>query len=224
MAKVQPVDPAMVAAHRGLAGRPAAERRRLEGRPVRVLLVPDQHRAQHRVRGVGAGAAATRARAAERARLREGEPRQRATTATRSASSPTPSPRPRRPTRPLTHRARQARAAEAGRRREDLWDSDGTQTNFYGGGNDAAVTTTALVAHAMLQPAAAERPGHGALDYLTAPRTRNGNFGSTQATVWTLRTLLLAARRAPRARSAALDVDVDGNPFTTLALTQTNPT
>src|SRR5262249_10964132 len=31
------------------------------------------------------------------------------------------------------------------------WDSGGTQTNFYSGGDDAAVSATALVAQAMLQ-------------------------------------------------------------------------
>ncbi len=99
------------------------------------------------------------------------------------------------------------------------WDSAGTQTNFYGGGNDAAVTATALVAHAMLQTGSYKSDVDGALTYLTSSKDPQGNFGSTQATVWTLRTLLLAAEKGTEGAVGSLQVDVDGTPFSTLSLT-----
>jgi hypothetical protein len=46
-----------------------------------------------------------------------------------------------------------------------------------------------------------------------------GNFGSTQATIWTLRALLLAASKGTDGAVGSLGVAVDGAAFTTLALT-----
>ena len=103
------------------------------------------------------------------------------------------------------------------------WDSEGTQTNFYGGGNDAAVTATALVAHAMLQSGSYKSDVDGALTYLTSSKDPQGNFGSTQATIWTLRTLLLAAEKGTEGAVGNFEVDVDGTPFTTLSLTADKP-
>jgi hypothetical protein len=47
-----------------------------------------------------------------------------------------------------------------------------------------------------------------------------GNFGSTQATVWTLRTLLLAATKGTKGAVGTLQVNVDGQPYTTVPLTE----
>jgi hypothetical protein len=46
-----------------------------------------------------------------------------------------------------------------------------------------------------------------------------GNFGSTQATIWTLRALLLAASKGTDGAVGSLGVAVDGATFTTVALT-----
>lgn len=100
------------------------------------------------------------------------------------------------------------------------WDSGGTQTSFYGAGNDAAVTTTALVTHALLLAGGHAEQVKGALDFLTAARDSRGNFGSTQATIWTLRTLLLAATKGTEAALGSFSVTVDGQPFATVALTK----
>jgi uncharacterized protein YfaS (alpha-2-macroglobulin family) len=61
------------------------------------------------------------------------------------------------------------------------WDSGATQTNFYGGGLDSAVATTALVAHAFLTANQSPSVIKGALAYVTSAKDANGNFGSTQA-------------------------------------------
>ncbi len=100
------------------------------------------------------------------------------------------------------------------------WDSEGTQTNFYGGGEDANVAATALVAHALILAGGYAGDVDGALTYLTSSKDEYGNFGSTQATIWTLRTLLLAAEKGTQGAVGSFAVDVDGTPFTTLSLTK----
>jgi hypothetical protein len=99
-----------------------------------------------------------------------------------------------------------------------FWDSGATQTNFYAGGQDSAVATTALVAHAYLT--ANQAPGliKGALDYLTSAKDANGNFGSTQASVWALKTLLLSALKGTDGAVGKLDVSVDGQAFGSVTL------
>jgi alpha-2-macroglobulin-like protein len=98
------------------------------------------------------------------------------------------------------------------------WDSGATQTNFYGGGQDSAVATTALVAHAYLTANQAPALIKGALDYLTSAKDANGNFGSTQASVWALKTLLLSALKGTDGAVGKLDVSVDGQAFGSLTL------
>ncbi len=100
------------------------------------------------------------------------------------------------------------------------WDTGGTQTNFYGYGNDAAITTTALVVHAMLMDGSYPDLVEKGLNALTASKDSLGNFGSTQATVWTLKTLLLAATRGTAAAVGDFVVEVDGEVFRSLELTE----
>jgi hypothetical protein len=100
------------------------------------------------------------------------------------------------------------------------WDASDTQTSFYGSGNDAVVTSTALIGHAMLLAGGYGSTVQGALNYLTSCKDANGNFGSTQSTIWTLRTLLLAASKGTDGAVGQLAVEMDGEPFTTLQLTK----
>jgi hypothetical protein len=100
------------------------------------------------------------------------------------------------------------------------WDTGGTQTNFYGYGNDAEITTTALVVHAMLLAGGYTDSVSRGLNKLAASKDSLGNFGSTQATVWTLKALLLAASKGVEAAIGDLVVEVDGEAFRTLELTE----
>jgi hypothetical protein len=100
---------------------------------------------------------------------------------------------------------------------EFFWGTD-LQTNFYGGGNDAAVSATALVTHALLRDGGYPATVDGALAYLTAAKDANGNFGSTQATTWSLKTLLLSATRGTDGAEGTLTVSVDGSEFSEVAL------
>lgn len=98
------------------------------------------------------------------------------------------------------------------------WSADGTQTNFYGAGNDADVSSTALIASALVTRGGYPDSVKGAFEYLTSSRDANGNFGSTQATIWTLRALLLAATKGTDNAVGSLEVALDGKPFSTLDL------
>jgi hypothetical protein len=97
------------------------------------------------------------------------------------------------------------------------WTGD-VQTSFYGGGRDADVTSTALIAGALIQRGGAPDVVKSSLEWLTAQRDPQGNFGSTQATIWTLRTLLAAATKGTEIAVGALTVSLDGKPFATLDL------
>jgi hypothetical protein len=100
------------------------------------------------------------------------------------------------------------------------WDTDGTQTNFYSYGNDASVSATAIITYALMQHGGHQATVEGALKFLTGSKDEQGNFGSTQATIWTLRTLLLAATRGTDFAVGALEVALDGSPFSTVQLTE----
>ncbi len=100
------------------------------------------------------------------------------------------------------------------------WDAGKTQTNFYGAGDDAAVAATALVAHAMMLSSFGQTSVEGALKYLTSKKDANGNFGSTQATIWTLRTLLLSAKKGTAGAVGSFSVTVDGKLAQSVSLTK----
>ncbi len=100
------------------------------------------------------------------------------------------------------------------------WGTSGTQTNFYGGGNDSDVATTGIVTSALLGAGGYAADVNGGLAYLAAAKDPNGNFGSTQATVWALRTLLLAATKGTETAVGTLAVSVDGTPFTSVSMTK----
>ncbi len=98
------------------------------------------------------------------------------------------------------------------------WSTAGTQTNFYGSGVDADVSATALIASALVTRGGYPDSVKGAMEYLTSSRDPNGNFGSTQATVWTLRALLMAATKGTEAAVGSMQVALAGKPFGALDL------
>jgi hypothetical protein len=100
------------------------------------------------------------------------------------------------------------------------WDAGDTQTNFYSGGDDATVSATALATYAMLQSGYGPATVDGALKYLTSKKDANGNFGSTQATIWTLRTLLLSATKGTKGAVGSFHVQVDGTEAQSISLTK----
>lgn len=90
------------------------------------------------------------------------------------------------------------------------WGSDNTQTSFYGYGDSAAVETTAIVTHAMLLRGGYKATVDGAIQWLLTKKDTNGNFGSSQASVLTLRTLIAAAKLGTEGATGTVEIDVDG--------------
>jgi uncharacterized protein YfaS (alpha-2-macroglobulin family) len=99
------------------------------------------------------------------------------------------------------------------------WGSGTEQTSFYGAGYDSDVSTTALIAHAMLRSKSYAATVKGALEYLVGSKDAQGNFGSTQASIWALKALMLAVGGTEGA-VGQLTVSVDGQTFNTVSLTK----
>lgn len=97
------------------------------------------------------------------------------------------------------------------------WESGTEQTNFYGSGQDAEVSTTALIAHALVRTGTRATTAQSALEYIVGSKDANGNFGSTQASIWALKVLMLAAETGTEHAVGELSVSVDGKLFSTVS-------
>ncbi|MEI9935614.1 MAG: MG2 domain-containing protein [Pseudomonadota bacterium] len=100
------------------------------------------------------------------------------------------------------------------------WDSGGTQTNFYCGGAEADLSATALVVHALIKAGGDKASIDAGLKFLLASKDPQGNFGSTQSTIWTLRALIEAARHGGEAAIGDLSVYADGELMQNFALSE----
>jgi uncharacterized protein YfaS (alpha-2-macroglobulin family) len=98
------------------------------------------------------------------------------------------------------------------------WASDTAQTSFYSAGTDSDVSTTALIAHAFIRTSSHAAAANSALEYIVGAKDVSGNFGSTQASIWSLKALMLAASRGTDGAVGDLTVSVDGAEFTKLSL------
>ncbi|MEI9947674.1 MAG: MG2 domain-containing protein [Pseudomonadota bacterium] len=98
------------------------------------------------------------------------------------------------------------------------WDSGGTQTNFYCSGAEADVSASALVVQALIKVGGYKSSVDGGLKFLLANKDPQGNFGSTQSTIWTLRALIEAARHSGEPAVGDLSVFADGELVQKLAL------
>lgn len=88
-------------------------------------------------------------------------------------------------------------------------------TLFSGYGNSGDVETTALVAYALTKAGVSEDVAKRALDYILSQRAPHGGWVSTQATVLSLKALLVSHARAP---TTAVTVAVNGETPTKLSL------
>ncbi len=99
-----------------------------------------------------------------------------------------------------------------------FWPLGDTPTAFYGGGVSGDVETTALIVRALLELQAGASMTSKAIDWLLAHKDANGNFGSTQATIWTLRALVAAASMGTEGATGNVVVEVDGQQQATVPL------
>ena len=93
-----------------------------------------------------------------------------------------------------------------------------TASLTHGAGASGRIETTALAALALLGGATTPRQAHRLVDTLVASKDRRGAWHSTQATILSLRALLLQQRRTRSRPHGAVQVLVDGKLRRTLRL------
>jgi uncharacterized protein YfaS (alpha-2-macroglobulin family) len=101
-----------------------------------------------------------------------------------------------------------------------FWDSP--QTGMYGAGKSAQVETTGLAVQAILKSGDSPETSRKALAWLTAQKSANGNWGTTQATIMALRALLLASDKGGADAHGTVEVLLNGKTVQSLTLTSEN--
>ena len=90
-------------------------------------------------------------------------------------------------------------------------------------GNTASIETTAMVAYAMLKADAYPDTVNGALNYLTAQKDSFGTWNTTQATILSLKTMLLSATKGSEGgEDATVRVTFNGEEADPIAINDQN--
>ena len=103
---------------------------------------------------------------------------------------------------------------------QTFWSS--AETGVYATGESAAIETTGLAAQALLNWGQAPEVVRKALAYITAEKDAHGTWGTTQATITSLRALLLATQFGTADVRGTVEVRIDGKTVQTLPLTPEN--
>ncbi len=99
----------------------------------------------------------------------------------------------------------------------------GEDTMMGGYGRTGAVETTALAAHALVRGGRELPLAQDALAYIIQSKDPSGTWGSTQATIWSLKALLAAAMAGDvRDARATVQVSLNGGPAQALEFTPEN--
>jgi uncharacterized protein YfaS (alpha-2-macroglobulin family) len=100
------------------------------------------------------------------------------------------------------------------------WSAD--ETSVYATGSSASVETTGLAVQALLKWGQASGTARKALTYLAAKKDASGTWGTTQATIMALRSLLLATEKGAADVRGTLEVLLNGKPMEKVVLTPDN--
>ncbi len=100
------------------------------------------------------------------------------------------------------------------------WTAD--ETGVYSTGASAAIETTGLATQALLKWGQASETVRKALNFISSKKQAGGNWGTTQATIMALRSLLLASQMSASDVRGSLEVTLNGKPVETLKLTPEN--
>jgi len=104
---------------------------------------------------------------------------------------------------------------------DQLWWS-AEETGMYATGASASVETTGLAVQALLKWREASETARKALSYIAAKKDSSGTWGTTQATIMALRSLLLATEKGTADVRGTADVIVNGKPAGEIILTPEN--
>ena len=96
------------------------------------------------------------------------------------------------------------------------------ETGVYSTGASAAIETTGLATQALLKWGQASETVRKALNFISSKKQAGGNWGTTQATIMALRSLLLASQLSASDVRGSLEVTLNGKPVETLKLTPDN--
>jgi hypothetical protein len=88
------------------------------------------------------------------------------------------------------------------------WTSE--ETSVFGRGDSAAIETTGLAVLALLKWGEASSETRKALNFITAKKNAQGEWGTTQATIMALRALLGASSKGGGDATGTVDVTIDG--------------
>jgi uncharacterized protein YfaS (alpha-2-macroglobulin family) len=123
--------------------------------------------------------------------------------------------------REFTRRSMQA-LIDARTEKDDqvFWTTE--ETGVYSTGASAAIETTGLATQALLKWGQASETVRKALSFISSKKEASGNWGTTQATIMALRSLLLASQMSASDVHGTLTVLLDGKPAETLKLTAEN--
>ncbi len=103
---------------------------------------------------------------------------------------------------------------------EEWWNS--AETSVYSGGDSAAIETTGLAVQAFLKSGGYLEVARRALTWILSKKNADGNWGTTQGTIMSLRALLLASEANSADAHGTVQVLLNGNTFETLNLTSEN--
>jgi hypothetical protein len=123
--------------------------------------------------------------------------------------------------RDFTRRSMQA-LLDARTEKDDtvFWSAE--ETRVYSTGSSAAVETTGLAAQALLKWGEASETTRKALNFISSKKQAAGNWGTTQATITSLRALLLASQLSASDVHGTVHITVNGKPAESLQLTKEN--
>jgi uncharacterized protein YfaS (alpha-2-macroglobulin family) len=123
--------------------------------------------------------------------------------------------------RDFTRRSMQA-LLEARTEKDDqvFWAAE--ETGVYSTGSSAAIETTGLATQALLKWGQASEIVRKALAFISSKKQAAGNWGTTQATIMALRSLLLASQLSASDVRGSVHVLVDGKTVETLKLAEDN--
>ncbi|HEY1339666.1 MAG TPA: MG2 domain-containing protein [Bryobacteraceae bacterium] len=100
------------------------------------------------------------------------------------------------------------------------WTAD--ETGVYATGASASVETTGLAVQALLKWGEASGTAEKALRYIASKKDASGAWGTTQATIMSLRALLLSTEKGAADVRGTIEVSLNGKPVERLTLTPEN--
>jgi len=101
-----------------------------------------------------------------------------------------------------------------------FWSAE--ETGIYATGQSAAIETTGLATQALLKWGQASETVRKALNFISSKKEASGNWGTTQATITSLRALVLATELSASDVRGSVEIVLNGKPVENLKLTAEN--